>query len=248
MRNREKASDTKDFLIEFSSCATFHEDVMSPLSTIGVKELEELIMRHIPRDFFMACEDACLNGDEKGRRQATTFAEGHRPSAVGQNRHFFTNEAFYEALLVHDANPTPLRGTQVVIGQLGIFKIARLSVAGHKWASAFKRGSTRKALSQLNTGIELQFQHDFFATKTQPVIGTIFIVGVVDGLDELGNAQLTKVNLTLPAPNMQSFLYTREISDFLSLYDQTDNVVQADEAKPKLKEQTKKQTGNDQGN
>jgi hypothetical protein len=95
----------------------------------------------------MACEDACFNGDEKGRMKATTFAKGHRPSAVGQNRHFFTNEAFYEALLVHDAQPTPLRGTQVVVGQLGIFKIARVNVPGHKWSSGFKRSATRKQLS-----------------------------------------------------------------------------------------------------
>lgn len=222
---------------------------MPSASSTGIKRLEKTIIQNIPRDFLMACEDACFNGDLKGRMQATTFAEGHRPSAVGQNRHFFTNEAFYEALLAHDANPTPLRGTQVVVGQLGIFKVARISVAGHKWASAFKRGSTRKLLSQFNTDIERKFvQYDFFAEATEPVKGTIFIVGVVDGIDENGNAQLTEVMLALPAPNMQSFLYTCTISEFLNLYDQTDNIIQADDAKPRLKNQPKKQTGNDQGN
>ncbi|WP_175016895.1 hypothetical protein [Massilia sp. YMA4] len=215
----------------------------------GIKELEKLIVQHIPRDFLMACEDACFNGDEKGRMQATSFAAGHRPSAVGQNRHFFTNEAFFEALLAHGANPTPLRGTQVVIGQLGIFNVARVSVAGHKWASAFRRGSTRKLLSQFNVDIEqLYVQSDFFAATNEPVRGTIFIVGVVDGLDEAGNAQLTEVSLALPAPHMKSFLYTCKVSDFLSLYDQPDSVGQVDEAIPKLKNLSKKQTGNDQGN
>jgi hypothetical protein len=222
---------------------------MSYVPTAGVKELEKLILQHIPRDVLMACEDACCNGDEKGRMKATEFAQGHRPSAVGQNRHFFTNEAFFEALLVHGANPTPLRGTQVVVGQLGIFKIARVNVPGHKWSGGFKRSATRQALSQLNARIERKFvQGDLFTDVADPVRGTIFIIGVLDGLDENGLSKLTQVMLALPAPDMQSFLYASTISAFLDLYEQTDNIVQADNAKPELKKQPKKQTGDDQGN
>jgi len=222
---------------------------MSSVPSAGVKDLVKLIMQYIPRDVLMACEDACFNGDEKGRIQATAFAKGHRPSAVGQNRHFFTNEAFYEALLVHGANPTPLRGTQVVVGQLGIFKIARVNVPGHKWSSGFKRSATRQQLSQINVELKRMFvQPDLFDQATEPTGGTIFIVGVLDGQDKNGMSQLTQVMLALPSPDMQSFLYVSTISKFLDLYDHPDNIAQTDNAKPKLKEQPKKQTGNDQRN
>lgn len=54
----------------------------------GIEALEQLIVQNIPRDALMACEDAYHNGDVKGRTQASAFAQGHRPSAAGQVKHF----------------------------------------------------------------------------------------------------------------------------------------------------------------
>lgn len=90
-------------------------------------------------------------------------------------------------------------------------------------------------------------QDDFFAVGGEPSEGTIFILGVMDGIDANGVAQLTQVMLALPSPDMKSWLYISTISDFLRLYEQTDAVVQLDNALPKLKRH-KKQTGNDKGN
>lgn len=214
----------------------------------GGTELEQLIMAHVPRDVLMACEDAYYNGDNKARAQASAFAKGHLPSAAGQIKHFYINESFHEALLAHGAEPTPLRGTQIVIGKLGIFNIVRLNVPGHKWVN-LKKSATRARLAGLNEDIKRKFvQPDLFAASSEPTGGTIFIIGIMDGTDANGISQLTQVQLALPAPDMKSWLYTREINDFLSLYDQADNIVQPDNALPKLKRQPKKQTGNDQGN
>lgn len=211
----------------------------------SLKELEQLITSQIPRDLFMACEDAYHNGDEKGRRLASSFAKGHRPSAVGQGKHFYINEAFHEALTVHGADPTPLRGTQLVIGRVGIFNIVRLNVPGHKWVN-LRRSATRTALAELNHIIERRFvQSDFFADAGEPTGGTIFILGVMDGIDANGVAQLTQVMLALPAPGMKSWLYISTISNFVDLYDPEVPTVQLDNALPKLKIQPKKQTGND---
>ena len=214
----------------------------------SLKELEQLITAHVPRDLFMACEDAYYDGDGKGRLQASAFAKGHRRSAAGQDKHFYINEAFYEALHVHGAEPTPLRGTRLVIGRVGIFNIVRLNVPGHKWVN-LRRSATRLALAELNDIIERKYvQEDFFTEGGEPTGGTIFILGVMDGIDANGIAQLTQVMLALPAPDMKSWLYTSTISDFLKLYDVADTTVQLDIAMPKLKIQPKKQTGNDQGN
>lgn len=217
----------------------------------GLKELEQLIISHIPRDVLMACEDAYYDGDSKGRLQASDFAPGHRPSAGGHVKHFHINEAFHEALLAHGADPTPLRGTKLVVGRLGAFNIARVNVPSHKWVN-LGRSSTRKALAELNRSIEREFvQGDLFSIAPGgaiPSVGTIFIVGVMDGVDANGLAQLTDVMLALPAPNMKSWLYKKSIDEFLALYDHLDSVAQPDNAQPKLKTHPKKQTGNDQGN
>ncbi|WP_312438504.1 hypothetical protein [Janthinobacterium sp.] len=218
---------------------------MNAKSPSSLRELEQLIIEHIPRDVFMACEDAYYDGDETGRIQSAAFAKGHRPSAAGQIKHFRINEAFHEALDAQGAEPSPLKGTRLVIGRLGIFNVVRLNVPGHKWFS-LRRSATRKSLAELNDNIERKYvQSDMFADAADPTGGTIFILGVMDGVDENGIAQLTQVMVALPAPDMKSWLYKSTISDFLSLYDQADVAGQIDKAQPTLKTQPKKQTGND---
>ncbi|MFJ9450269.1 alpha/beta hydrolase [Herbaspirillum sp. NPDC101397] len=221
---------------------------MTSPHTLGRKELERLIIHNIPRDAFMACEDAYYGGDVKGRSHASIFERGHRPSAAGSVKHFFINESFHEALVTLGAEPTPLRGTRLVVGRLGIFNVARLNVPGHKWVN-LQRSATRKKLAELNDSIGRKYvQNDFFAEASEPTGGTIFIVGVMDGQDENGISQLTQVMLALPAADMKSWLYMSTIADFLKLYDRVEDIVQPDNAKPKLKPHTKKQTDNDQGN
>lgn len=221
---------------------------MSATSSAGSKQLEQLIVQNIPRDALMAFEDAYYGGDAKGRMQAANFADGHRPSAAGQVKHFYTNEAFHEALGVHGAEPTPLRGTRLVVGRLGIFNIARLNVPGHKWVN-LRRSATRKKLAEVNLSIEEKYvQSDFFAKEQKVAAGTVFILGVVDGIDTHGIAQLTQVMMALPAPDMKSWLYITTMSEFLKLYDQVNVTGQPDNAMPKLKKLPKEQTGDDQGN
>lgn len=221
---------------------------MSVVPPLGLHELEQLIIKHVQRDVLMACEDAYYNGDQKGRSESSSFAKGHCPSAAGQIKHFRINEAFHEALEAQGAEPTPLKGTQLVVGRSGFFNIARLNVPSHKWVS-LRRSSTRKKLAELNDDIKRTYvQSDFFADATMPSGGTIFILGVMDGIDSNGIAQLTQVMIALPAPDMKSWLYKSTVSDFISLYDQPASSIQVDNAQPKLKKQPKKQTGNDQGN
>lgn len=210
------------------------------------KELEALIVQHVPRDTFMACEDAYRDGDAKGREQASAFAVGHRRWAAGQVKHLYANEAFHEALEAQGAQPTPLRGTRLVVGRCGIFNIARLNVPGHKWVD-LKRSATRKALAELNLGIERKYvQGDFFAGAREVAEGTIFILGVMDGIDANGIGQLTQVMVALPAPDMSSWLYISPMAELLARYDQPAVASQADSAQPTLKNQIKKQT-DDQG-
>jgi hypothetical protein len=221
---------------------------MSITSTTGKTELEKLIMSSIPRDALMAFEDAYYDGDAKGRAHAANFAIGHRPSAAGHIKHFFCNESIHEAMLAHGADPTPLRGTKVVVGRLGIFNIVRLNVPGHKWVN-LKRSASRKKLAELNDNIKKKYiQYDLFINANEVADGTIFVLGVMDGIDVNSLVELTQVMVALPAPDLSSWLYICTMADFLKLYDQVDAPVQQDKAVPKLKAQPKKKSNDDQGN
>lgn len=207
-------------------------------------------MENIPRDAFMAFEDAYWAGDRKCIEHAPRlFEQSHRSSGAGQIRHLFFNENFRDALSVHDADPTPLSGTRLVVGKLGIFNIARLNVPGHKWAK-LKNSKMRKQLAQLNTAIERCYiQGDLFDTGRQVSTGTIFIVGVMDGwIPDAKISALTQVMIALPAPDMESWLYYEPLQEFIKLYDLPETDAQPDGAVPKLKVLPKKQIGNDHGN
>jgi hypothetical protein len=219
---------------------------MGPIRKKGQRALEQLITKHIARDALMAFEDAYYDGDQKGRVQASAFAQGHRPSAAGQVKHFHINEAFHEALVAHGANPSPLRGTRLVIGRLGIFNIVRLNVPGHKWTN-LQRSATRKALAELNEHIQRKYvQGDLFSESREIAEATLFILGVMDGLDANGVAQLTHCMVALPAADMKSWLYLKTMAEFLKVYDRAPADSQADNAMPKLKRaETKKDTGTD---
>lgn len=222
---------------------------MSPFETKGKKALEKLIAKHVPRDAFMAFEDAYFDGDKKGRIQGGAFARGHKRSAAGSIKHFHTNETFYEALLAHGANPSPLRGTSLVLGRLGIFNIVRLNVPGHKW-TYLRRSSTRTTLAQLNEHIQRKYvQSDFFSESRDVAEATLFVLGVMNGEDNNGLAQLTQCMVALPAADMRSWLYLKPMAEFLKVYDDTTMGSQADNVLPKLKgTQHKKNNGTEDDN
>jgi hypothetical protein len=223
---------------------------MDDIATEGPNQFEMLMLSSIPKDVFMALEDAYRDGDKKGRASAADFAAGHRASAVGGNRHFALNEAFHTAFTVHGGNPSPLKGNKVVTARFGIFNIARLNVPGHKWVD-LRRSKTREKLAEVNLSLQRRYvQGDLFAKQPGNVLNaTLFILGVMNGLDSNGVSQLTNVMVAAPAPNMESWLYVMPLSRILALYDIPEQPKQLDNAKPVLKGIAhKKQSGDDQRN
>lgn len=223
--------------------------VMSSILSASQAQLEKLIVANIAKDAFMAFEDAYRDGDRRGREYGARFASGHRRSAGGQDKHFALNETMFVALEAHGANPTALRGNRVVVGRLGIFNVARLNVPGHKWVD-LRRGKTRPQLAKVNTAMERRYvQSDLFAKQDGDISeATLFILGVMDGLDENGLSQLTTVMVALPAPDLRSWLYIKPLSNILALYDIPELVAQPDNAKPVLRSTPIRKTGDDKGN
>ncbi|WP_343638679.1 hypothetical protein [Roseateles sp.] len=239
---------TKLFPLLFAEPEIFCH-AMSQIPFKGQAEIERMLVENIPKDVFMALEDAYRDGDRRGRQEGAKFSAGHRRSAGGQAKHFALNEAFFVALEAHGGSPTPLCGNRVVVGRLGKCNISRLNVPDHKWAD-LRRGKTRRQLAKINTAVARRYvQGDMFALGDEPISeSSVFILGVMDGQDENGMAQLTSVLVALPAPDLRSWLYKEPLAKVLALYDVPAPVVQPDNVKPVLKSTRIKKTGNDQGN
>jgi hypothetical protein len=222
---------------------------MNAIPFKGQAEIERLLVENIPKDVFMSLEDAYRDGDRRGREHGARFSPGHRRSAGGHAKHFALNETFFVALEAHGANPTALCGNRVVVGRIGKCNLSRMNVPDHKWAD-LRRGKTRRLLAKINTAVARRcVQGDFFAVGEDEILeSSVFILGVMDGQDENGMAQLTNVLVALPAPDLGSWLYKEPLAKVLALYDVPAPVVQPDNARPVLKSTLVKKTGNDQGN
>lgn len=210
-------------------------------------EFEKLILKNVPKDVFMALDDAYRDGDEKGRALGAAFAKGHRPTAAGMNKHLALQEAFHTAFFVHGGNPPPLKGNRVVTAQFGIVTMARLNVPGHKWVD-WSRSKTRVTLAEFNLAPERRYmQSDFFAQQPVEVSKvTLFVLGVMDGVDSNGLTQLTAVMIAAPAPDLSRWLYLKPLSRLVELYNIPEQLQQPDNVKPTLKKAHKKQSGDDQ--
>ncbi|MEG6992879.1 hypothetical protein V1979_39035, partial [Pseudomonas aeruginosa] len=87
-------------------------------------------------------EDALNTGAMRGYASAKGMNKGHVKNAVGQMRHFHMNEAFNDALVAGNANPTPIRGNGLVVGRSGVIALSRFNISAGVWNNA-RRSITR---------------------------------------------------------------------------------------------------------
>lgn len=211
-----------------------------------MQEIEDLLLANLPRSFVLAAQDAIRDADKQANRECLSFQSGIRSSMTGFAKHGRMGESWHDALLVEGGNPTPLKPNDIVVGQFGIFKVARHNVRHHEWSHKKKLGKKQTELAKLNVDIMAQHvMHDFFKAQAQVTIATAFFVAIIDGVDAAGQPQVTQIQLCVPHPNLDGQLYTKSLTEFLTLYDRPAKPV--DSAWATLKVQIKKQNENDQG-
>lgn len=196
--------------------------------------IESLIVANVPRDLIAAMEEALITGAAEGAAGSGTLAKGHRAHAVGQMRHFRTNERFFEALAAAEASPTPLNGNRLVVGRVGIFYVSRFNVTTHFWSNA-KRSKSRRQLAMFNLAIEHLVTPDLFENYEPAQSASLFTVGVFDRSPSNALAELVRVDIAIPRPDMDGWLYRQPVAKALALYDTKPQVIQPDMAYPVLK-------------
>lgn len=211
-----------------------------------MRNIEDLLLKNFPRQFMIAAKDAILDADGRANRECMSFKAGIRPSQTGYAKHGRMNEGWHDVLLAEGGNPTPLKSNDIVVGQFGIFKAARHNVRHHEWFHKKKLGKKHTEIAKLNTDILAQYvMPDFFKEKAEVTIATAFFVAVIDGVDKTGQPAVTEIQLCVPHPDLHGQLYTKSLTEFITLYDRP--AQQIDLARTTLRKQSKKQNGNDQG-
>lgn len=198
------------------------------------ESIESLIITHVPRDLIAAMEEALITGAAEGAAGSGTLAKGHRAHAVGQMRHFRTNERFFDALAAAEASPTPLNGNRLVVGRVGIFHVSRFNVTTHFWSNA-KRSKSRRQLAMFNLAIEHLVTPDLFESYEPAQSASLFAVGVFDRSPSNAFAELIRVDIAIPRADMDGWLYRQPVAQTLALYDTKPQITQPDMAHPVLK-------------
>jgi hypothetical protein len=188
------------------------------------------LMQNFQRDLIMGVEDALQIGAQRGYDAASGMNEGHRPSVVGQMRHFHMNETFHDALTAAGINSTPIRGNGIVVGRSGVFTVSRFNISAGLWYNG-RRSRTRREMSYANRAVEPLVQPELFGEVKLITEATAFFVTSFSG--SFKNSFPVSIDLAVPDREMKGWLFREPLHTFLARYDEVPE--QVDLAVPKLK-------------
>lgn len=182
----------------------------------------------------MSLEEAMLVGAQRAYVASQGMNQGHLPSVVGHMRHFHMNEAFYLALDIGGALPSPLRGNKIVTGKAGIFTLARFNTKYGDWNKG-RRSEMRKQISRVNAAIEPLVQPGLFSDYVEPSEAVAFIVACFS--ESVGNHAMipASIEIAVPDQHMRGWLFREPVQEFIKRYDPPLTIGQQDLAVPKLK-------------
>ena len=206
---------------------------MLHLLDVSPDAVPDLLVANLPRDLVMGIEDALTVGSRRAFEMGRDADRGHAPSVVGQMRHFRMNEAFHSALEASGANPSPIRGNNLVLGQAGIFTLSRFNIPLGAWNNG-RRSQLRKQLSTANVAIEQLVQPQLFGAPGPITEAVAFFVSCftpsLRGEPEVPDT----IELAVPDRTMKHWIFREPLKLFLQRYDQTP-AQQVDLARPVLK-------------
>lgn len=210
------------------------------MQKFGKVSIPDLLVQNIDRDLILAIEESLMVGALRAYECSKNMQFGHRPSVLGQMRHFHMNETFHRALEAKNASPTAIRGNEIVTGHSGIFTLARVNTSVN-WRN-ISRSKKRQAMSFKNINIQMLVQPELFAMFQPASEG--FVLFLTEFHRSVCNSPEIPVSIKIivPSSDMKTCLFEEHLSVFLRRYEKQP-MQQIDKAKPRLKKNRK--TGND---
>ncbi|WNG53590.1 alpha/beta hydrolase [Archangium gephyra] len=198
--------------------------------------IPDLLVANLPRGLVLSVEEALEVGARRAFPVAEDMHKGHRPTVLGQMRHFHMNETFAEALEVSGACPSPLKGNDVVVGRAGILLLGRFNISDGPWYNA-RRSRSRRVMSKANRAIEHLVHLPLLFEPIPPITAaTVFFVGVFNGSMKDSPDRPVSIDIAVPDGEMKSWLFREPVSQFVQRYNAAEP--QQDLAVPVLKAST----------
>lgn len=201
--------------------------------TIALSLLESL-----PQSLLASIHDGLETAGERAWSETSNRDPGHVANALGQARHFHSNESFARALDMSKVPHNPLRGNDIIIGQIGPLLLGRFSTSNPKWSNA-QRSTRRLELAAHNTWLERLFQPGFFDPQITDVRMAVFFVSVFSGSVRVSPERPLSVEIAVMDTKLSERLFCQSLPAFISRY--AEPATQPDMALVRLKKAAKKQ-------
>jgi len=213
------------------------------MSITSRNRIPDLIKDNIPKELLLAIKEGTVAANLIAERIVNNgLSDGHIRHALGQLRHFYGNEMFSKAIISCGFDSSVIKGNALVTATCGMWTIARFNTIANDWAKG-RRSKSRKELVKRNIYLEQLIQDDLFGHADLPQIGIVFFVCSHVQKNPLINESEVDIHLVVTNSKMDSILFDESLNRFLDRYTVQNNVIE-DKAKPKLKGNIKRQTGN----
>lgn len=198
----------------------------------------EALLKHLSQGLCLGLQEGLVAAGERAHIETAKRHEGHLPQALGQARHFHSNELFAQALDVAKIEHNPLRGNDIIIGQVGSLLVGRFNTSNRKWDSA-RRSTRRLELASHNQWLERLVQPGLFGEQVSGAHIAVFFVSVFSGNVKVHPERPLSVEIAVMDTTLSERLFSEPLAVFLGRYAQP--AAQLDLARVRLKASVKKQ-------
>ncbi len=196
------------------------------------------LLQHLSQGLCRALEEGLFAAGERAYIESARRHEGHLPQALGQARHFHSNEAFAQALDIAGVEHSPLCGNDIIIGQVGSLLLGRFNTNNHKWNGA-RRSTRRLELASHNKWLERLHQPALFGEQISHAHMAVFFVSVFSGSVKVQPERPLSVEIAVMDTTLSERLFREPLSMLLNRYAQP--VDQLDQVHVRLKAAVKRQ-------
>jgi hypothetical protein len=198
----------------------------------------DALVTHLNQGLCQGLEEGLVAAGERAWLEASRRHEGHLPNALGQARHFHSNEQFALALGTAGVEHNPLCGNDIIVGHVGPLLLGRFATSNRKWNNA-RRSTRRLNLASHNQWLERLVQPGLFSEQARGAHIAVFFVSVFSGNVRVQPERPLTVEIAVMDTALSECLFRESLTTFLGRYAKPAD--QPDLVRVRLKAAAKKQ-------
>lgn len=198
----------------------------------------DTLLTYLPQGLCRGIEEGLVAAGERAWLEASRRHEGHMPNALGQARHFHSNEQFAVALDIAGVQHNPLCGNDIIVGQVGSLLVGRFATSNRNWNNA-RRSTRRLELASHNQWLERLVQPGLFGEQVSGTHIAVFFVSIFSSNVKIQPERPLSVEIAVMDTTLSERLFSEPLAIFLSRFAQP--AEQPDLVRVRLKSAAKKQ-------